>query len=60
MHLLSRARDLVMKRRVLIIVQNQSVPPDPRVLQEARSLCANGYQVTVLSPGAEVGPGGAR
>lgn len=39
-----------MKRKVLIIVQNQSVPPDPRVLQEARSLRANGYEVTVLSP----------
>jgi len=39
-----------MKRKVLIIVQNQSVPPDPRVLQEARSLRVNGYDVTVLSP----------
>jgi glycosyltransferase involved in cell wall biosynthesis len=39
-----------MKRKVLIIVQNQSVPPDPRVLQEARSLRANGYDVTVLCP----------
>jgi glycosyltransferase involved in cell wall biosynthesis len=48
--LLSPARDVPMKRNVLIIVQNQSVPPDPRVLQEARSLRANGYDVTVLSP----------
>lgn len=39
-----------MKRKVLIIVENQSVPPDPRVLHEARSLHANGYQVTVLCP----------
>src|SRR5215831_15500930 len=39
-----------MKRRVLIIVENQSVPPDPRVLNEARSLHANGYEVTVLCP----------
>jgi glycosyltransferase involved in cell wall biosynthesis len=39
-----------MKRKVLIIVQNQSVPPDPRVLQEARSLRADGYDVTVLCP----------
>jgi glycosyltransferase involved in cell wall biosynthesis len=39
-----------MKRKALIIVQNQSVPPDPRVLQEARSLRSHGYDVTVLSP----------
>ncbi len=39
-----------MSLQVLIIVQNQSVPPDPRVLHEARSLHANGYDVTVLSP----------
>jgi glycosyltransferase involved in cell wall biosynthesis len=39
-----------MSRKILIIVQNQSVPPDPRVLNEARSLHASGYGVTVLSP----------
>jgi len=39
-----------MKRKALIIVENQSVPPDPRVLNEARSLHANGYEVTVLCP----------
>src|SRR5438874_3433183 len=39
-----------LNRRVLIIVQNQSVPPDPRVIDEARSLLAHGYDVTVLSP----------
>lgn len=39
-----------MKRKVLIIVENESVPPDPRVLNEARSLQANGYEVTVLCP----------
>ncbi len=39
-----------MKRKVLIIVENQTVPTDPRVLNEARSLHANGYQVTVLCP----------
>jgi glycosyltransferase involved in cell wall biosynthesis len=39
-----------MKRKVLIIVENESLPPDPRVLNEARSLHANGYEVTVLSP----------
>jgi glycosyltransferase involved in cell wall biosynthesis len=48
--MLSLARDVLVKRKVLIIVQNQSVPPDPRVLQEARSLHANGYEVTVLCP----------
>ena len=39
-----------MKRKALIIVENQSVPPDFRVLKEARSLRDNGYEVTVLSP----------
>jgi glycosyltransferase involved in cell wall biosynthesis len=39
-----------MKRKVLIIVENQSVPDDPRVWKEARSLYANGYEVTVLCP----------
>lgn len=39
-----------MKRKVLIIVENQAVPFDPRVWREARSLQANGYQVTVLCP----------
>jgi len=38
------------KRKVLIIVENQAVPFDPRVWREARSLQANGYQVTVLCP----------
>src|SRR5262245_3180069 len=47
-----------MKGKVLIIVQNQSVPPDPRVLQEARSLRANGYDVTVLCPRCKDWPRG--
>jgi glycosyltransferase involved in cell wall biosynthesis len=38
------------KRRVLIIVENQAVPFDPRVWREARSLTDHGYQVTVLCP----------
>jgi glycosyltransferase involved in cell wall biosynthesis len=38
------------KRRVLIIVENQAVPLDPRVWREARSLSDNGYEVTVLCP----------
>jgi glycosyltransferase involved in cell wall biosynthesis len=46
----------IMKRKVLIIVQNYSVPPDPRVLHEAHSLRANGYDVTVLSPRSKEWP----
>jgi glycosyltransferase involved in cell wall biosynthesis len=38
------------KRRVLIIVENQAVPFDPRVWREARSLSDYGYDVTVLCP----------
>jgi glycosyltransferase involved in cell wall biosynthesis len=38
------------KDRVLIIVENQAVPFDPRVWREARSLSENGYEVTVLCP----------
>lgn len=58
MHLLSLTRDILVKRKVLIIVQNSSVPPDPRVLHEACSLCANGYDVTVLSPRRKEWPRG--
>jgi glycosyltransferase involved in cell wall biosynthesis len=47
-----------MNAKVLIIVQNQSVPPDPRVLQEARSLAANGYEVTILCPRRKQAPQG--
>jgi glycosyltransferase involved in cell wall biosynthesis len=36
--------------KVLIIVENQSVPGDPRVFNEAASLAENGYEVTVLCP----------
>lgn len=38
------------KKRVLIIVENQAVPLDPRVWREARSLTENGYEVTVICP----------
>src|SRR5208283_1844448 len=41
------------KRRVLIIVENQAVPFDPRVWREARSLGDYGYKVTVLCPKRE-------
>jgi len=37
-------------RKVLIIVENQSAPSDPRVWKEALSLHRNGYQVTILCP----------
>jgi glycosyltransferase involved in cell wall biosynthesis len=37
-------------RKVLIIVENQAVPHDPRVWREACSLRENGYEVTVLCP----------
>jgi len=40
-------------RKVLIIVENQSVPSDPRVWKEAISLHSNGYEVTVLCPRSE-------
>ena len=38
------------KRKVLIIVENISVPFDDRVWKEATTLCENGYDVTVLCP----------
>ncbi len=43
-------RRLARNRRVLIIVENQAVPRDPRVWREARSLTDNGYDVTVICP----------
>jgi glycosyltransferase involved in cell wall biosynthesis len=39
-----------MKRKILIIVENEAVPCDPRTWKEARSLFDHGYEVTVLSP----------
>jgi glycosyltransferase involved in cell wall biosynthesis len=38
------------KKKVLIIVENMAVPFDPRVWNQASSLRANGYEVTVLCP----------
>jgi glycosyltransferase involved in cell wall biosynthesis len=43
-----------LKRKVLIIVENQSVPLDRRVWKEALSLHSNGYQVTILCPRGEI------
>jgi len=38
------------KKKILIIVENISVPFDDRVWKEATTLQRNGYEVTVLSP----------
>jgi glycosyltransferase involved in cell wall biosynthesis len=46
------------KKKILIIVENQPVPNDTRVQKEAVSLHEAGYEVTVLCPkgkGAELG-----
>src|SRR5229473_7106452 len=40
----------IMKRKVLIIVENASYPSDTRVRNEAIALHSNGYEVTVLCP----------
>jgi len=45
-----KPKKLQVKKKVLIIVENQPVPNDTRVLKEARSLHKAGYQVTVLCP----------
>ncbi|EME66518.1 glycosyltransferase [Rhodococcus ruber BKS 20-38] len=39
-----------MKRHILVLVENLSVPFDRRVWQESRSLAEAGYQVTVICP----------
>lgn len=36
--------------RALILVENAPVPSDRRVIEEARSLAANGYVVSVIAP----------
>jgi len=41
---------LARRRRVLIIVENLPLPFDRRVWQEARTLHAHGYQVSVICP----------
>ena len=38
------------QRKVLIIVENLPVPFDTRVWQEATTLAANGYVVSVICP----------
>ena len=47
---ISAKHKTTMKRKVLIIVENAPVPPDPRVWKEALALHAAGYAVTVLCP----------
>ena len=49
-HRFETTSDRSAKKRVLIIVENQPVPFDPRVWRESCSLQENGYEVTVLSP----------
>ena len=46
-----------MKKKILIIVENQPVPFDTRVMKEAVTLHQAGYEVTVLCP---TGKGAAR
>lgn len=41
---------LASRRRVLIIVENLPLPFDRRVWQEARTLHAHGYQVSIICP----------
>ena len=38
------------ERKILIIVENLPVPFDTRVWQEATTLAANGYTVSVICP----------
>jgi glycosyltransferase involved in cell wall biosynthesis len=45
-----RAVSAVARRRVLIIVENLPLPFDRRVWQEARTLHAAGYQVSIICP----------
>jgi glycosyltransferase involved in cell wall biosynthesis len=45
-----RAVSTVARRRVLIIVENLPLPFDRRVWQEARTLVAAGYQVSIICP----------
>ncbi|MDQ4089242.1 MAG: glycosyltransferase family 4 protein [Actinomycetota bacterium] len=46
-----RGGDVDRRRRVVLCVQNLSVPQDRRVWREARSLAEAGYDVSVICPG---------
>jgi glycosyltransferase involved in cell wall biosynthesis len=45
-----KGKDYLVKRKILIIVENLPVPFDPRVWKEAGALRDAGYEVCVLSP----------
>ena len=45
-----------MKKHVLMIVENNPVPHDIRVWNEAQALVELGYQVTIISPRSEKSP----
>jgi glycosyltransferase involved in cell wall biosynthesis len=47
------AQRVIAGRRVLIIVENLPCPFDRRVMQEARTLTAAGYLVSIISPKAK-------
>src|SRR5438876_5288644 len=41
-------------RKVLMLVENLSVPTDPRVWREARTLQHHGFQVSIICPKGEI------
>ncbi len=43
-----------MSHKVLMLVENLSVPADPRVWREARTLCHYGFQVSIICPKGEM------
>jgi glycosyltransferase involved in cell wall biosynthesis len=47
---ISRAQQFLAGKRILVIVQNESVPFDRRVWQQARALRSAGATVTIISP----------
>lgn len=47
---LKEEKEMYPNRKVLIIVENLPVPFDTRVWQEATTLAANGYTVSVICP----------
>jgi glycosyltransferase involved in cell wall biosynthesis len=45
------------KKRVLMLIQNQSLPQDIRVLHESLALISNGYRVSTICPARPDQPG---
>lgn len=41
-------------KKVLMLVENLSVPADPRVWREAQALAENGYKVCIICPQGEI------